>query len=59
MLIVRGVNVFPSAIEDIVRRHPEIDEFQIEVFRDGAGRRCVLLEAADAVLCRTVQEAFA
>ena len=38
----RGVNVFPSAIEDIVRRHPEIDEFQIEVFRDGARRgvRC-------------------
>jgi phenylacetate-CoA ligase len=59
MLIVRGVNVFPSAIEDIVRRHPEIDEFQIEVFRDGAlDEVCVLLEAADAVLCRSVQEAF-
>jgi phenylacetate-CoA ligase len=33
MVIVRGVNVFPSAIEGIVRRVPAIDEFQIEVPR--------------------------
>jgi phenylacetate-CoA ligase len=36
MLIVRGVNVFPSALEGIVRRFAEVDEFQIEVFRRGA-----------------------
>jgi phenylacetate-CoA ligase len=35
MLIVRGVNVFPSAIEGILRRFPVVDEFQIEVFRAG------------------------
>jgi phenylacetate-CoA ligase len=35
MLIVRGVNVFPSALEGIVRRFAAIDEFQIEVFRRG------------------------
>ena len=35
MLVVRGVNVFPSALEGIVRRFPVIDEFQIEVFRRG------------------------
>src|SRR5204862_173087 len=34
MLIVRGVNVFPSSIEAVVRRFP-VDEFQIAVFRDG------------------------
>ena len=34
MLVVRGVNVFPSAIEAIVRRFP-VEEFQIEVFRAG------------------------
>ncbi len=34
MLIVRGVNVFPAAIEAIVRRFP-VEEFQIEVFRAG------------------------
>jgi phenylacetate-CoA ligase len=35
MLIIRGVNIFPSAIEGIVRRFPAVDEFQVEVFRDG------------------------
>jgi phenylacetate-CoA ligase len=33
MLIVRGVNVFPSAIEGIVRRFAAVDEFLIEVYR--------------------------
>ena len=31
MLIIRGVNVFPSALENIVRGYPEIAEFMIEV----------------------------
>ena len=30
---VRGVNVFPSAIEDIVRRFDEVGEFVVDVFR--------------------------
>jgi phenylacetate-CoA ligase len=34
MLIVRGVNLFPSAIEAIVRRFP-VEEFQIEIFSAG------------------------
>ncbi len=33
MLVVRGVNVFPSVIEEIVRQHPMVDEFRIEVFK--------------------------
>lgn len=32
-LIVRGVNVFPSAIDDVVRRFREIGEFAVDVFR--------------------------
>jgi phenylacetate-CoA ligase len=32
MVIVRGVNVFPSAIEGVLREFPEINEFRIEVF---------------------------
>jgi phenylacetate-CoA ligase len=36
MLVVRGVNVFPAAIEGIVRRFPEVDEFLIEVYRRGS-----------------------
>jgi len=35
MLIVRGVNVFPSALEGIVRRFPAVEEFLIEVYRRG------------------------
>jgi phenylacetate-CoA ligase len=35
MLVVRGMNVFPSAIEDVVRRHPLVEEFRIEVFKRG------------------------
>ncbi|MFQ5596132.1 MAG: phenylacetate--CoA ligase family protein [Anaerolineae bacterium] len=35
MFIVRGVNVFPSAIENIVRSFPQVDEFAIEVYKRG------------------------
>lgn len=31
MITVRGVNVFPSAIEGIVRRFPDVAEFQLEL----------------------------
>ena len=33
MLVVRGINVYPSAIEGIVREHPEVAEYRIEVRR--------------------------
>src|SRR5262249_19933726 len=62
MLVVRGVNIFPSGLDGIVRRFPAVDEFQIEVYRrshmdevrllvetaDGAGD-VVLGAVADAV----------
>ncbi|HEY8979521.1 MAG TPA: AMP-binding protein [Streptomyces sp.] len=36
MLLVRGTNVYPRAIESVVREYPEIDEFQIRLrTRDG------------------------
>ncbi len=35
VLIVRGVNVFPSAVENIVRRFPEVAEFAVDVRRRG------------------------
>ena len=59
MLIVRGVNIFPAAIEGIVRRFPAVDEFQIEVFRDGALEEVrVLVEVEDASTTIAVSEAF-
>lgn len=36
MITVRGINVFPSAIENIVREFTEVAEFQIEVIQAGA-----------------------
>jgi phenylacetate-CoA ligase len=33
MLIVRGVNVYPSSVEDVLRSFPEIEEFRITVTR--------------------------
>ncbi|MGA7909988.1 MAG: phenylacetate--CoA ligase family protein, partial [Candidatus Dormiibacterota bacterium] len=30
MFTVRGVNLYPSQVEDIVRRHPSVAEFVIE-----------------------------
>jgi phenylacetate-CoA ligase len=32
MIVVRGVNVFPSAIENVMREFSEIEEFKIETF---------------------------
>jgi len=62
MLIIRGVNVFPSAIEGIVRRFPAVEEFQVEVYRDGELEQArVLIEAHDAdgrAVCALVQEAL-
>jgi len=59
MLIVRGVNVFPAAIEGVVRRFPAIDEFQIEVFRAGELDEVrVLVELGDAAGASRLQEAL-
>jgi len=43
MIIVRGVNVFPSAIENVVRELPEIEEFRIETFERQALREIKLV----------------
>jgi phenylacetate-CoA ligase len=57
MLIVRGVNVFPSAIEGVVRRFPDIEEFLIEVYTRGRMDEVrVLVEAGDPADPGRVQE---
>jgi phenylacetate-CoA ligase len=35
-LIIRGVNVYPSTIENIIRRFAEVGEFAVDVYRQGA-----------------------
>jgi phenylacetate-CoA ligase len=36
MIVVRGVNIYPSAVEAVVRTLPEVAENRVEVFRRGA-----------------------
>jgi len=38
MKLVRGTNVYPRAVEAIIREHPEIDEFQVHLYT-AEGRR--------------------
>lgn len=35
MVVVRGVNVFPSTVDQIVRSHPRVAEYRVEI--DGSG----------------------
>ncbi len=61
MVIVRGVNVFPGAVEEIVRRFPEVTEYQVEIdARDALPQMCLHIETssnADAV-ARAIEEAL-
>ncbi|MBM3965041.1 MAG: phenylacetate--CoA ligase [Planctomycetes bacterium] len=36
MIVVRGVNVFPSSVEAIIREFPEVGEYRLVLFRSGA-----------------------
>lgn len=43
MVVVRGVNVFPSAVENVIREFPEVEEFRIEIFERQAMREIKLV----------------
>jgi phenylacetate-CoA ligase len=43
MVIVRGVNLYPGAVEDVVRRIPEVGEFRVSI-SGGAGLAEVSVE---------------
>ena len=53
MITIRGVNIFPSAIENIVRRHAAVVEYAIHVFQrrgmDELGLKVEIDGSADAV----------
>jgi phenylacetate-CoA ligase len=36
MVVVRGVNVYPSLVEELVRAHPEVTEYRVELDCRGA-----------------------
>jgi phenylacetate-CoA ligase len=43
MLIVRGVNVFPGAVENVIREFQEIEEFRVEIFEKEAMKEIKLV----------------
>jgi phenylacetate-CoA ligase len=62
MITVRGVNVFPSAVENIIRRFKEVDEFRVTVYReremDEMTVEVELLEGADSTLAVAISQAI-
>ena len=64
MVVIRGVNVPPSAVEGILRRHPEVAEYRVEI-QDSRGlyEMKILVEPASSEvdaeeLRRTIEEDF-
>jgi phenylacetate-CoA ligase len=43
MIVVRGVNVFPSAIENVLREFTEVEEFRVEIFEREALKEIKLI----------------
>ncbi|HLG13419.1 MAG TPA: AMP-binding protein [Blastocatellia bacterium] len=63
MLIVRGVNVYPSTIDNLIRNIPQIVEYEVEIRRvSGMDDLLIKIETADAQpfesVRRMVLEAF-
>ena len=59
MVVVRGVNLFPSAVEELVRSVPGITEYRVEVDRSRPLAEVRLqIEASGAHAARQLQEEF-
>lgn len=60
MMTIRGVNIFPSAVESVLRRFKEVREFRIEVSKvKSLDEMSVILEVdSEAVLPRIQLELF-
>ena len=58
MLIVRGVNLYPSALANILHRFPEVQEYRIIVTRDGIMDEISLQVESPSTLAAPLQEAL-
>ncbi len=60
MVVVRGVNLYPSAVESIVRGIPEISEYRVRIDRHGAlAEALVEVECSSAGAPEALARAFA
>ena len=57
MVVIRGMNVFPSAIEQAIREAGVLGEYRIRFYTETAERDeiRVLVEATDPALVRTIE----
>ncbi len=53
MVVVRGVNIYPSAIEAVVRQFPEVTEFMVEQRKVDAMDEIELLVEVDGNIAKT------
>ncbi|WP_376796644.1 phenylacetate--CoA ligase family protein [Thermogemmatispora sp.] len=58
MLIVRGVNIYPSAIADVLHRFPEVAEYRIIVTSNGPLDEVALQVECPPVAVGAIQEAL-
>ena len=35
MVVIRGVNLYPAAVEEVIRRRPDIFEYRVEIHESG------------------------
>lgn len=57
MLIVRGVNLYPSALANILHRFPEVQEYRIIVTRSGTmDQISLLVECPESLVVRLQEE---
>jgi phenylacetate-CoA ligase len=58
MLIVRGVNVYPSALANILHRFPEVQEYRVLVTSNGPMDEIALQVECPPTLIPTIEEAL-
>jgi phenylacetate-CoA ligase len=56
MMVVRGVNVYPSALENILHRFPEVTEYRIIVTKNGSLDEIALQVECPSELVTALQE---
>jgi phenylacetate-CoA ligase len=57
MVVVRGVNIFPTAVEQIVRSFPGVEEYRVEVYsEDDMTQVRVLIESREGEALRKQME---
>ena len=59
MVVVRGVNIYPAAVEAVVRAIPEIGEYRVAISRRGAMTELVVqIESPDGTAATRLESAL-